>query len=108
MISPILPTRLPGLNRKALSYNKLIFNDLVKSSLRVEIVKGYDDMLGEDSCLNIELARYHDYLHLNASGVRYMASCIKDVILIKKRRSTKQHSSKPSRSMTSVGDRRTP
>ena len=108
LISPILPTRLPGLNRKALSFNKLIFNDLVKSSLHVEIVKGYDDMLGEDRCLNIELARYHDYLHLNASGVRFMASCIKDIILIKKRRSAKQHSSKPSRSMTMVGNRRPP
>ena len=108
LISPILPTRLPGLNRKALFFNKLIFDDLLTSNLHVEIINGYDDMLGEDECLNIQLARYHDYLHLNASGVRYMAKCIKDIILIKKRGGDKQNSSKPSRSVTRGGDKRPP
>ena len=108
LISPILPTRLPGLNRKALFFNKLIFDDLLTSNLHVEIINGYGDMLGEDECLNIQLARYHDYLHLNASGVRHMAKCIKDIILIKKRRGDKQNSSKPSRSVTRGGDKRPP
>ena len=86
IISPILLTRLPGLNRKALFYNRLIFSDLVNSIPHVVTIHGYDDMLDNDDCLNVELARYHDYLHLNASGIRYLSSCIKDTILGDKRR----------------------
>ena len=108
LIRPNLPTRLPGLNRKAIFFNKLIFDDLLTSNLRVEIITGYGDLLGEDQCLNMQLARYNDYLHLNATGVRFMAKCMKNTILIKKRRGDKQSGSKPSRSMTGGGDRRPP
>ena len=96
MISPILPTRLPGLNRKALLFNKFIFNDLERLIPRVMIIHGYDDMLGDDNCLSMKLARYNDYLHLNASGIRYLARCIKNTILANKQKyENKQRSSKP-------------
>ena len=104
LISPILPTRLPGLNKRAVYYNSLLFNDLAQSNLRVEFVYGYDAFLDQDDCLNTELARFHDHLHLNASGVRFMARCIKDLILIKKKRGDKQHSSKP-KPRTMVGSK---
>ena len=105
LISPILPTRLPGLNRRAVYFNSLLFNDLAQSKLRVEFVGGYDDFLDNDKCLSTQLARHHDYLHLNASGVGYMARCIKGLILIKKNRG--QHSSKPG-SITRVGNKHPP
>ena len=82
-ISPVLPTRLMGLNNKILAYNKLIFEDLVKSSLRIDYVTGYDNFLGDDGCLGVQNARYNDYLHLNSSGVRFLASCMKTCILHK-------------------------
>ena len=87
-ISPVLPTRLVGLNSKVLAYNKLIFEDLAKSSLQVNIVRGYDDMLGDDKFLGIQYAMYNDYLHLNSAGVRFLASCMKDCIILP-RKSTK-------------------
>ena len=101
LISPVLPTRLMGLNNKILAYNKLIFEDLVKSSLRIGYVTGYDDFLDDDKCLGAQNARYNDYLHLNSSGVRFLASCMKTCILRKtspnysgKQRSGKLYSSK--------------
>ena len=83
LISPVLPTRLRGLNDKILAYNKLIFDDLVKSSLRIHYVTGYDNFVGDDRCLSVQNARYNDYLHLNSSGVRFLASCMKACVLRK-------------------------
>ena len=107
LISPILPTRLPGLNKRAVYYNSLLFDDLTQSNLRVEFVNGYNDFLDQDECLDAKLARFHDHLHLNTSGVRFMARCIKDLILIRKKRGDKQHSSKP-KPMSVVGSKYRP
>ena len=109
-ISPVLPTRLMGLNNKVLAYNKLILEDLAKSSLRVNIVRGYDDLLGDDDCLGIQHARYNDYLHLNSSGVRFLAGCMKDSILTRKSKNYngKQRGDKLYSSRVRAGVRRPP
>ena len=107
LVSPILPTRLPGLNKRAMYYNNLLFNDLARSNLRVEFVYGYNDLLDGEGLLDAKLARFHDYLHLNASGVGFMARCIKNLIFIKKKHGDKQHSNKP-RSSTEVGNKHRP
>ena len=108
-ISPVLPTRLMNLNRKVLEFNKLVFEDLeTKTSLRVNTIIGYNDFLGADNCLGGEYARYNDYLHLNSSGVRFLARCLKNSILPRRSEnySGKKHSSNLYSSKVKGGVRR--
>ena len=105
-VSPLLPTRMHGLNRKILFYNKLIFNDLEKSpKLRVSTVVGYNYLLDNENLLSYTFARHNDYLHLSPKGVVYLAKCIKDCIFSKKqsRNQHEQHTRTPNNSEVKGG-----
>lgn len=104
IVSPVLPTRLIGLNKKALSYNRLLFNDLNQSGLNIAFVHGYDDMVDRDRCLDMRFSRDYDFLHLSPAGVSYLASCMKAGVLYKKRSNGKQHSGRSYASMVGRGD----
>ena len=87
-VCPILPTKNHDLNRGALYFNKLIFEDLIKRDLNVQCVWGFDDFLDGDGSgllsrnLSKEYNRHNqpDILHLNLSGIRRLAGLIKQSV----------------------------
>lgn len=82
LICPILPTKCPQLNMKATYFNHLIFSDSVRTNYRASVVHGFDSFVGPDCLLSRDLSVPHvnDMLHLNFSGVKYLASCVKTSI----------------------------
>ena len=87
-VCPILPTKDYELNRGALYFNKLIFEDLIQRDLDVKCIWGFDEFLDSDgtgllaSSLSKRFNRHQqpDMLHLNLSGVRHLAGLIKQSV----------------------------
>ena len=87
-VCPILPTKNYDLNKGALYFNKLIFEDLTKRDLDVECIWGFDSFLDSDgsgllaSNLSKRFDRHNqpDMLHLNLSGTRCLAGLIKQSV----------------------------
>ena len=87
-VCPILPTKCHQLNRGALYFNSLIFDQLTLGDLRVQYVQGFNSFLEDDGSglLSRRLSRQvdrnnqPDMLHLNISGVRKLAGFIKQSI----------------------------
>ena len=81
-VVPILPTKNHELNRRAIYFNSLIFNDLEHSHLGVIHVLGLDSLLDDNGLLSERFSRQfdnngrRDVLHLNESGVRRFAGMI--------------------------------
>ena len=81
-VVPILPTKDHDLNRRAIYFNSLIFNDLEHSHLGVIHVLGLDSLLDDNGLLSERFSRQfdnngrRDVLHLNESGVRRFAGMI--------------------------------
>ena len=98
-IYPILPTRSDALNKKALHFNELIFNDLYRSqSCCVVPVHGMDSLLDRRTQrLSGRLSFDGDNLHINHAGVRILAQSIKRVMYVTKlaRQSNIVHTAKP-------------
>ena len=93
-ISPILPCRIADVNRKALMFNKLIFNDLIQFNRNYSTIHGYDDFVNtSNGCLKEQYSKGDD-LHLNIeAGVRLLATLIKKSIFYRKQSHRKQSSS---------------
>jgi len=85
-ICPLLPTKLPVVNKKAMHYNKLIMTDLLSSSLGVTFVNGFDSFLDHSGLLAQELSKKFDRhnkpdkLHLNWRGAAMLAGMIKSTV----------------------------
>jgi len=85
-VCPLLPTKLPGVNKKAIHYNRLIMTDLRSSSLGVTFVNGFDSFLSHSGLLAPELAKKFDkhnrpdMLHLNWRGAAMLAGIIKSTV----------------------------
>ena len=87
-ICPILPTKSRELNKKALYFNQLIFNDLVMCNFRVSVVHGFNDFVDPaDTLLSRNYSKPHmnDLLHLNEKGVKLLAKNIKSSIFQRKK-----------------------
>ena len=88
-VCPLLPTKLAGVNRKAMVFNKLIVTDLLSSGLGVTLVRGFDDFLDNsgllDSRLSKQLDRHRqpDKLHLNWRGAAMLAGMIKSSVFLR-------------------------
>jgi hypothetical protein len=91
IICPVLPTRDGNINSRVMDFNRLIFDDLARCPLNVEVVSGFDDFLDRcDGLLSKVLFEKHsntDVLHINGRGCALLVKCIKRTIFgIKKRR----------------------
>ena len=91
-ICPIIPTKLQELNKKALFFNSLIFDDLVMCNYGVSVVHGFNEFVDPaDGLLSRDLSRPHmnDMLHLNLKGTKTLAKKIKDSIFQRKKTGSK-------------------
>ena len=95
-VVPVLPTKLPIVNRKIIYFNDILLNDLLQSFESVSIVGGSARFVDrENGLLSESLSRYHaDPLHLNSAGVGMLVRLIKYAIFQRKK-SNKTHSNKP-------------
>ena len=88
LVCPVLPTKSGQLNKKVISFNRLIFTDLVMNNYGVSIVHGFNDFVNPaDGLLRRDLAKpnIQDFLHLNDKGVKFLASNIKTSIFQRKK-----------------------
>ena len=89
-VCPVLPTKLADVNRRAVCFNRHIFNDLISSNFGVSVVFGFDRFLDEQGLLHQNLSRRlnkhqrPDYLHLNWKGCAQLARLIKNTIFHRK------------------------
>ena len=82
-ICPVLPTKSHDMNRRIGLFNRLIFNDLLQSSLNVIVVEGFLKFLDKSSnLLSADFSRYDrsDMLHLNGKGISVLVGLIKNCI----------------------------
>ena len=78
-VCPILPTKSRELNKKAILFNRLIFDDLVMCNFGVSVVHGFDEFVDPtEGLLSRDLSRphMHDLLHLNSKGTKSLADKI--------------------------------
>lgn len=75
VVCPILPTRLPELNKKARYFNQKIFDDLVPNNWGVTYVWGFNEFLDETGYVQYQLSK--DHIHLNRRGASILGSLIK-------------------------------
>ena len=85
----LLPTKDYDLNRKVDIFNRAIYFDLIQTCNRVQYVSGFEKFANQNHVLAWELAKpvdkhgNPDMLHLNRSGVRLLASLIKQSIFLR-------------------------
>ena len=87
-ICSILPTKSRELNNKAISFNNLIFKDLVMCNYRVSVVHGFNEFVSpSDGLLSRAFSRpqMYDILHLNSNGTKSLAKKIKNSIFQRKK-----------------------
>ena len=86
LICRLLPTKDRGLNRKVITFNHLIYRDLLHTCSRVRVVEGFHkfadhrDLLADGLSKTYDRRGAPDLLHLNGFGVRILASLIKNSI----------------------------
>ena len=82
-ICRLLPTKDNVLNQKVITFNRAIYSDMLKTCKGVACVDGFVKFADRNHCLAPELSKSldrsgrPDMLHLNRSGVRVLASLIK-------------------------------
>jgi lysophospholipase L1-like esterase len=82
-ICRLLPTKDNVLNQKVVTFNRAIYSDMLKTCKGVTCVDGFVKFADRNHCLAPELSKSldrsgrPDMLHLNSSGVRILASLIK-------------------------------
>jgi hypothetical protein len=85
-ICRLLPTKDNVLNQKVITFNRAIYSDMLKTCKGVTCVDGFVKFADRNHCLTPELSKSldrsgrPDMLHLNSSGVRVLASLIKQSI----------------------------
>ena len=83
LVCPVLPTTDPTINKKILIFNNFLYNDLQRSSLRINIVWGFAAFVGHNGLLKSSLHGEHwegDPLHINLEGTRLLVRLIKQNI----------------------------
>ena len=84
----LLPTKLPQLNRKVDTFNRLIYFDLIPSCRDVVYVESFErfarnHVLADDLSKQYDRLGRPDTLHLNRSGARLLASFIKHAVFLR-------------------------
>ena len=82
-LCPVLPTRDSRLNQRVQHFNQLLFDDMSRSKLDVNIVMGFGNFCDRQGLLNHMLHEEHspgDVLHINGSGCRLLVKLVKDAI----------------------------
>ena len=85
----LLPTKDYELNKRVDTFNRCIHFDLIQTCKRVQYVDGFEKFSDQNGNLAWELAKpvdrhgKPDMLHLNRSGVRLLASLIKQSIFLR-------------------------
>ena len=86
LICRLLPTKAPHLNSKVITFNRLIYNDLLRVCSSVQVVDGFivfadnNELLAGHLSKAVDKHGNPDLLHLNRSGVRILAGLIKRCI----------------------------
>ena len=90
IVCPVLPTKLPLLNRKIGFFNRLLREDLLQCDVGVSLVCGFGEFFDRNTCSlkeNLANPDPSDTLHINeGSGVRLLAKLIKQAIFYRKER----------------------
>ena len=82
-VCPVLPSRDHVINEKVFEFNRFLFDDLVHSGLRINLVRGLNVFLDKNYLLK---SIYHDrrtdsdVLHINNSGYCALVKCIKTAL----------------------------
>ena len=82
-VCPVLPSRNADINKNIIQFNRLIFDDLVKSNLNINVVHGFGGFVDSGGLLRSALhdrRTSEDVLHINAAGYRILVGCIKRTI----------------------------
>ena len=99
-VCPVLPSRSQKINEKIFQFNGLLFDDLVKSSININLVRGLGEFLDRGNLLKNTLhdqRTNEDVLHINDHGYRILVKCIKHTIF-----SSKSNASSSGRTYASV------
>ena len=86
-VCPVLPSRSHKINERIFEFNRLLFNDLVISNLKISLVRGLGDFLDRGNILRSALhdqRTNEDVLHINDQGYRILVKCIKHAIFSSK------------------------
>ena len=86
-VCPVLPSRSHKINEKIFQFNGLLFDDLVKSSINVNLVRGLGEFLDRGNLLKTKLhdQRTNEHvLHINDHSYRILVKCIKHTIFSSK------------------------
>lgn len=98
-VCPVLPSRDHQINERVFEFNRLLFEDLVHSNLRISLVRGLNVFLDKNFLLK---SAFHDkrsdsdVLHINNFGYSSLVRCIKTALFgakTKKEHTGGQHSS---------------
>ena len=82
-VCPVLPSRDHKINDRIFEFNRLLFNDLVHSNLRINLVRGLNVFLDQNYLLKYA---FHDkrsdtdVLHINKFGYSSLVKCIKTAL----------------------------
>ena len=82
-ISPVLPTKIPLLNERAMKFNKLMQNYIVNSDTNVQFMN-FSGFVNNEGLLDEGLGVFNnerDKFHLGKQGIRALANIIKNSIL---------------------------
>ena len=86
-VCPVLPSRSHKINEKIFQFNGLLFDDLVKSSINVNLVQGLGEFIDRGNLLKTKLhdqRTNEDVLYINDHGYRILVKCIKHTIFSSK------------------------
>ena len=92
LICPVLPTKSSIINERILKFNKFLWEDLLKSNLKANVVEGFIEFVDRQSALlrsDLAVDDINDILHINSTkGVRLLVSLIKKAIFRAKQSKT--------------------
>lgn len=95
-VCPVLPSKLPHLNRKIRIFNSFLFGDLIQSTFGVTVVDGFEEFLASTNSWTLKenLSNPGDALHLNGYGLRVLVKLIKTSMFLGKQNRGRVNSSK--------------
>jgi alkylated DNA repair dioxygenase AlkB len=87
-ICPVLPTKDKNINKRVNEFNRYLFDDLLQTNLKVNMVQGFREFAERDGSLRNSLhdpRTEHDVLHINDRGYCILVRLIKLALFSVKR-----------------------
>ena len=87
-VCPVLPTRSHSINTKINIFNRMLYNDLLQTSLGVRLVNGFSEFVEHNGLLKTKLhdpRTESDALHINDAGYRILVKLLKREIFASKK-----------------------